>query len=339
MTPPETGHDRQPARRLALRRRRLWSWRQGTAPIPPPAAEELAGLPVKDRVDLLNQQRQARHLTFNTIGILFGVVFTAASLIATALTLRATQEAQITDRYTKAVEQLGSNKRDVRLGAIYALERIASDSERDRPTIIAVLAAFVREHDPAPTAKLPDEPHTDVHAALTVLGHQPRDLSGGRRLDLHGIRIRGGQFDEASLNPVLNLRQADLDGADLSLTDFSGANLRDARLVRAELAGARMSGTDLRGAGLSGTDLRRSDLNHAELGGADLGDAVLRGAQMTGADLRGAILDNADLRGAILVRADLRGASLLDADLRGITGITPAAVRRLAITNQNTRLF
>jgi len=45
-----------------------------------------------------------------------------------------TEQGQITDRYTKAVEQLGSDKLDVRIGGIYALERVAWDSAvRRRP--------------------------------------------------------------------------------------------------------------------------------------------------------------------------------------------------------------
>jgi hypothetical protein len=82
-------------------------------------------------MELALQRRQHRQQSVNSIGILFGVVFTAASLIATALTLRSGQEGQITDRYTKAVEQLGSPSPEVRLGAIYALERLADDSDRD----------------------------------------------------------------------------------------------------------------------------------------------------------------------------------------------------------------
>jgi hypothetical protein len=69
-------------------------------------------------------------------------------------TYRLTQQGQITDRYTKAVEQLGGDKLDVRLGGIYALERIAVDSKRDHQTIVAVLSAFVRERtDPVRTDK------------------------------------------------------------------------------------------------------------------------------------------------------------------------------------------
>jgi hypothetical protein len=65
-------------------------------------------------------------------------------------------EGHLTDRYTKAVEQLGSDKIEVRLGGIYALERLMRDSPTDQPTIVEVLAAYIRQHaprtNPAPVA-------------------------------------------------------------------------------------------------------------------------------------------------------------------------------------------
>jgi hypothetical protein len=288
-------------------------------------------LPAEKRLELINQRQQNRHQTLNSVGILFGVVFTAGSLIATALTvrhtqdeLRSTKEGQITDRYTKAVEQLGSNKRDVRLGAIYALERIAADSERDRPTIIAVLAAFAREHDPAPKAKLPAEPDTDVQAALTVLGRRPQDPSGEPPhtkgswapgpppLDLHGIRTPDIQLLNANLTRV-NLFGADLGGATLVRADLGGAILIDAKLGGAYLFGAK----------LGGAYLTRADLRGTFLGGANL-----LGANLVGADLRGA-----DLRGA-----DLRGADLRGADLRGFRSMSRDEIRKQARTDSTTRL-
>ena len=101
-----------------------------------------------------------------------------------------TEQGQVTDRYTKAIEQLGSDKPDVRIGGIYALERIARDSARDHPTVMEVLTAFIREHSqedwplPAPTSRMKwiirrarfreQERSTrpDVEAALTVLGRR-----------------------------------------------------------------------------------------------------------------------------------------------------------------------
>jgi hypothetical protein len=78
------------------------------------------------------------------------------SLAMATRTYRLSQQGQITDRYTKAIEQLGSDKLDVRLGGIYALERLAIDSARDHPTVVEVLSAFVREHsDPTHTDSKP----------------------------------------------------------------------------------------------------------------------------------------------------------------------------------------
>src|SRR5215813_6013516 len=101
-----------------------------------------------------------------------------------ALTLRAvelTEQGQVTDRYSKAIEQLGSDKLDVRIGGIYALERVARDSPRDHPTVMDVLAAFVREHsrEQWPRAEPGAEPprratRPDVQAAVTVIGRRNR---------------------------------------------------------------------------------------------------------------------------------------------------------------------
>jgi hypothetical protein len=72
-----------------------------------------------------------------------------------------TREGQVTDRYTRAIDQLGHEAVDVRLGAIYALERIAKDSPPDRVTVAEVLTAFIRGHAPWPP-RLPGQPPADT---------------------------------------------------------------------------------------------------------------------------------------------------------------------------------
>src|SRR5580658_3202078 len=78
------------------------------------------------------------------------LVFTARNFTLSRRTLALTEQGQVTDRYTKAIEQLGSDKLDVRIGGIYALERVARDSVRDHPTVMEVLTAFIREHSREP---------------------------------------------------------------------------------------------------------------------------------------------------------------------------------------------
>src|SRR5215471_14856880 len=75
------------------------------------------------------------------------------------LTLEATHEALYADRYSRALEQIGSDSVDVRIGGIYALEGIALDSPRHHPTVMEVLTAFIREHShPEPGADARPEP-------------------------------------------------------------------------------------------------------------------------------------------------------------------------------------
>ena len=62
----------------------------------------------------------------------------------TQKSLEVAQEGQITERFTRAIEQLGSEKIEIRLGGIYALERISSESEKDYWPIMKILAAYVR---------------------------------------------------------------------------------------------------------------------------------------------------------------------------------------------------
>lgn len=78
-----------------------------------------------------------------------------------------------------------------------------------------------------------------------------------------------------------------------------------------------LSGIDLRFANMKGANLARADLRHAKLQGADLRDANLsscnlENADLTDCDLRGANLDGAVLVRTRLVNANLTGASLKD---------------------------
>jgi hypothetical protein len=77
--------------------------------------------------DLAKLENDAR----TTLVQALGGAFLLIGLYLTFRNLQLTQDKQITEYYTRAVEQLGSNKRAVRLGAIYALEQIARDSQRD----------------------------------------------------------------------------------------------------------------------------------------------------------------------------------------------------------------
>ncbi|MCC5581737.1 pentapeptide repeat-containing protein [Microtetraspora sp. AC03309] len=305
-----------------------------------PAARRLAGerypltdeerrqLSVTDRIEAVNATRQTLLQSATGLVVIGGVVFTALGLWYTAQTLDTTQQGQITDRYTKAIEQLGNRQSlDVRLGGIYALERLAADSPRDHRTIYDVLAAFTREHDPAPETEITGPPATDIQAALTVIGRRDRDTFA---VDLTALRAPEADLGGAYLSGA-NLGNANLSGADLHNANLSGADLHNADLRGAKLIGANLSNTDLGGASLTDV-LTNMNLSGANLSNTDLRNMDLRGANLIGANLRGANLIGANLSGANLSGADLSGA-----DLRGVTGMTQAQIQAVAETDATTK--
>lgn len=64
------------------------------------------------------------------------------------------QQGQITDRFIRAMEQLGAEdgegkpRIEIRLGAIRTLERIAQESDEDYRPVMDILAAYLRLHSP-----------------------------------------------------------------------------------------------------------------------------------------------------------------------------------------------
>jgi uncharacterized protein YjbI with pentapeptide repeats len=249
----------------------------------------------------------------------------SAALAANREAIDRVLEGQLTDRYTKAIEQLGSDKLDVRIGGIYALERVARDSIRDHPTVVEVLTAFIREHShdewpsSGPEGQEPARSiRPDLQAAITVVVRRDikRDI---RPIDLIGADLTGTDLSNADFTRA-DLVGADLTGADLSHVSLAEAKLRSANLTRAKLIWADLIGADLSHANLTGARLYHAKLNFASLDCADLTHtdfelADLTSASLTRANLTRAGLKNATLTGAFFIAADLTSARLPDADL------------------------
>lgn len=186
-------------------------------------------------------------------------------LIFTAVTLIYNREQQITDRFTNAIEHLGDETTELRVGGIYALGRIMRDSAGDHGAIFDVLTAFVREHALSEDSLERERPRADVQAALNVLSRRPnrpdQELDALRMSDtnLRGALLRQARFSCA------RLRKANLDHAHLERADLEGAKMRGVRLERADLANA-----NLKYANLVGAAMRRVNLDGAELKGAHL---------------------------------------------------------------------
>jgi hypothetical protein len=193
-----------------------------------------------------------------------------------------TQQGQITDRFTRAIELLGATNDDhngekrsnieQRMGAIYALEQIARESEIHHDTIEAIMAAYIRQNAPLmPEGQ--DSPEREKHG----LGHVNLDIQA--TLDVIG-RLAVG-LDRWEKGRIVRLEKTDLRNA-----LFLGGNFTNIWFQRA----------DLRYAGIINPDCRRSKFRFANLKGAvihektkltetDFYEAELEDTMVAGVDL------------------------------------------------------
>jgi anion-transporting ArsA/GET3 family ATPase len=231
--------------------------------------------------------------------------------------MQLTQQRLITERFSKAVEQIGNTKEEVVIGGIYSLERIAKDSPKDQWTIMEVLTSYIRKNSPIPSNIQQLEPEErqkaleklpsvsiPVQAALTVIGRR---------------KVENDQAGD-NLAETTNPNK-------IKILDLSRTNLRGAYLKGANLSGANLFGAYLKGAYLYGAYLNRANLIGAYLYGANLYGADLFGANLKGAYLYGANLYGANLYGANLYGADLDGANLIGANLDGAVGLNPKQIK------------
>lgn len=202
----------------------------------------------------------------------------------------------ITDRISKAVEQLGAektvrrhltskkgkklyelkpnekinNKRpvitetsepnlEVRLGGIYALERIAQDSERDHISVMEILCAYVRtntSNDDSTYSANYLSPRTDIDAAMSVIGRR----SIGRIMFERDCARNSHAFPFS---------------IDLRNTNLTGILLHDARLVHANLVDTNLSYSSLRRSRLVGSRMMRTKIDHTSVGNVDFNLAIV----------------------------------------------------------------
>ena len=212
---------------------------------------------------------------------LLGGPFLIWTTVIKQTTLNFQKEGHITDRISKAVEQLGAEKTvkvpkedatgsvertvpniEVRIGGLLSLERIAQDSTRydngrDHVRVMEILCAYVRENAPCLTLAITEPDFTakrmriDVQTAINVIKRRAADQRAIEDL----ARYR------------LDLRSVDFDGADLSRGNFAGAifwrsRFEAANFERSDLTGAQISGSLLNFAKWYGATLRGTSLDY-----------------------------------------------------------------------------
>ncbi len=185
------------------------------------------------------------------------------------------QQHLLNERYQQGAEMLGSEVLSVRLGGIYALERLAAEHpEQYHIQIMQLFCAFVRH----PTV---DEREKQEQRALEAASAS-KDLPSSvqARADVQAVMTAIGTRDKTRIN----IERASKYTLNLSLADLRGAHLADADLSHARFYGVVLSDAFLVDANLSSAFLMESNLSRATMWGTVMSDSILYDAVLSGTD-------------------------------------------------------
>jgi uncharacterized protein YjbI with pentapeptide repeats len=251
------------------------------------------------------------------------------------------ERGQVTDRYTKAVEQLASKATEVRLGGIYALERIARDSPEDHQTVIDVLCAFVRNYSPPSTdadVGQDDEVQTavEIQTAMQVIGRRNISHDQGP-LDLRNAKLRGLELFDADLSGCY------MPSADLSHCSLHRVGLQNAKLMYIEVNNSHLVDVDMSRCLLTRSSFRESYMERVNLAEADLSDysnlseSTMRWVRLEGSNLEDATFSRTSMNEMNLVDVDLAVTNLSGADLWNVEGLSARSFIG-ALVDESTQL-
>jgi hypothetical protein len=268
-----------------------------------------------------------------------------------------TEQGHITDRINKAVQGIGAEKTvrrqrtnrrgsllfeddaegkpnfkkpvfdeltvpnlEVRIGSIYALERVGNDSEPDRAHIFEILSAYLSNNfdaqEPFPYPPL-ERFSTDEHDPN--LDVRFRGQSDGLGRDWANKLRRPRPDTLAAVSVILRCIKKfgtnEKEGGTPALT-FVGANLQRVDFLGANLAGARFEGCQFDGANLEKSDLSNAEFLNCSLIGASINGAVLSGTRFSQSRLECINAGNIkSMSGCSFWDCDCSGSMFDDSDL------------------------
>jgi pentapeptide repeat protein len=205
----------------------------------------------------------------------------AAKNLGVALdNLDLTRQGQVSERFSRAVDQLGTTNEggspaiDVRAGALFSLMRIGIDAPDHRQPALLVAMTYVTNNYVPPTSRPPhgcqatfDRKRPDIGIALGVLPRIAAKLKEGELRGLRGANLNGLALDDLILNRF----------------DLRNIKFRDASLARAHFHRAKLQYADLRRACLKEADFSEASLQNADFRGASLQGANFKDARLKGA--------------------------------------------------------
>lgn len=299
------------------------------------------------------------------LAAIFGLPFVIWRSIVAQRQVNVSEQGLITDRINKAVDGLGTEKTvsyervdaegrpyqvnqskpniDVRIGAIYALERIAKENLDFHVQIMEILCAYIRENAPASEAEpwpeiemYEDETdgplrddweervdtflkkhatalqrvklREDIKIALQIISRRTPEQKILEARAFDGNETARFVFDDKC--PEIS-SYFDEDTDDLSALERYRSALEEWKGALDRYSGYRLDlrGINLRGAILPDLNLNGALFDGAQMQGAALNHCEMQGASLYGAQMQAAQLDWSQMQTAVVNESNLQLAS------------------------------
>lgn len=194
---------------------------------------------------------------------------------------------------------------EVRIGAIYSLERIAQDSLRDHVQIMEILCTYIRENSPA--WKTINQIRTDIATALTIIGRRTEKQKAHETLHRRGLFSLHG----------CNLQKFEGRGLDFSGIDFSGSWLNDAVFFDCNFSRCHFEKSKLKDGAMIRCSLDNIEAKSAILSGRMLPGSTFRGSYLFEASFDDCRIDKNPNYGD---PTDFSYASIVNANFENVAG-------------------
>ncbi|AOS64269.1 Pentapeptide repeats (9 copies) [Actinoalloteichus hymeniacidonis] len=207
-----------------------WQWQR---------AETLTG---NDRVTAQNEAVRTGLTAAGGVGAVFALLLAVRRQRSTEAVAEENRfdaaERRVTELQLKAVEQLGSEKAPVRLGALQALDRLGDGNPEHRQTVIDLLCSYLRMPFREP-GSMPENPTAEQLADDEERAQERVVRLTAQRLLADRLRAADGSAATAMVNPRHWPGRFDLDlnRANLINFDFVGCVLHQADFSNAVFTG------------------------------------------------------------------------------------------------------
>ena len=227
------------------------------------------------------------------------------------------QADSLTNLFQSATDMLGSEVAAVRIGGIYALQRLAKHRPEEFHVRVMQLYIALLCNPPADSGGLPPgdggEPlpgdREDVQTILRLLkDRSDADIELEKRQKLR-LYLRGAQLARCPLRASkfahAHFVEVDISHAYAEGTDFSHSKLEHCDLSHGRFGGcnfflALVFYSGLSNSNFRGVNFHRANLHFADLSKSDLKYAKLTRAHLSAVDFRESNLEMADLTGATI---------------------------------------